>query len=508
MSASRFPELRPHQLPDPPAWLAGRDTELDALDQMLAVPGHGQVTVVISGVPGVGKTALAAWWLHQHRRHFRDGQLHARLAGPHGLGETPSEALARWLRALDVAAISIPASEADRMRLWQSMTAGRRLALMVDDAPSKEAVTALLPGRGPAVVVVTSHRVLGASPAAGFRQLRLRPLKRAAAITLLDRQLGQAPAAGRTAVITELSRACSGLPLALRCAKWLAARSADPLTDLAAQLASEESWLLARGVPRSEARASAVIGVTSQQLEAAAARAFRLLSLCPGPEVSNELAAAVLDTSPAHARKLLEELAMAGLAQPAGRGWWQFHDLAHQRAREQARRTGTEQERRVATSQMLTWYACAAISAHAVLAGSAGPPSATRTSQQDGSPISPDQSSVWVDRHQPAMVAALRAAAARGDHAAAVRLAGVLWPLLGWHGRYAEELAVARLGVRAARAYGDAPAEARMGVALLQGPAELGRCGLAGHGGGSSPTVSGRSEEMPDGFADRRTAAA
>jgi hypothetical protein len=46
------------------------------------------------------------------------------------------------------------------------------------------------------------------------------------------------------------------------------------------------------------------------------------------------------------------------------------------------------------------------------------------------------------------------------------------------------------------------------GVALLQGPAELGRCGLAGHGGGSSPTVSGRSEEMPDGFADRRTAAA
>jgi hypothetical protein len=47
-----------------------------------------------------------------------------------------------------------------------------------------------------------------------------------------------------------------------------------------------------------------------------------------------------------------------------------------------------------------------------------------------------------------------------------------------------------------------------MGVALLQGLAELGRCGLAGYGGGSSPTVSGRSEEMPDGFADRRIAAA
>ena len=39
-----------------------------------------------------------------------------------------------------------------------------------------------------------------------------------------------------------------------------------------------------------------------------------------------------------------------------------------------------------------------------------------------------------------------------------------------------------------------------MGVALLQGLAELGRYGLADHEGGSSPTVSDRSEEMPDGL--------
>ena len=35
-----------------------------------------------------------------------------------------------------------------------------------------------------------------------------------------------------------------------------------------------------------------------------------------------------------------------------------------------------------------------------------------------------------------------------------------------------------------------------MGGALLQGLAELGRCGLAGHDGGSSLTVSGRSERL------------
>ena len=50
--------------------------------------------------------------------------------------------------------------------------------------------------------------------------------------------------------------------------------------------------------------------------------------------------------------------------------------------------------------------------------------------------------------------------------------------------------------------------QTQLGVALLQRLAELGGCGLPGHDGGSSPTVWNRSEDMPDGFADRRTAAA
>jgi tetratricopeptide (TPR) repeat protein len=54
-------------------------------------------------------------------------------------------------------------------------------------------------------------------------------------------------------------------------------------------------------------------------------------------------------------------------------------------------------------------------------------------------------------------------------------LAGVLWPLLGWHGCYIEELAIGRLGVRAARACGDAPAEARMLAGVGSALRQLGR---------------------------------
>ena len=55
---------------------------------------------------------------------------------------------------------------------------------------------------------------------------------------------------------------------------------------------------LAGGVPRVEARVRAVIEAACQQLQSATARAFRLLALSPGPEVTTELAATVLVADP------------------------------------------------------------------------------------------------------------------------------------------------------------------------------------------------------------------
>ena len=95
-------------------------------------------------------------------------------------------------------------------------------------------------------------------------------------------------------------------------------------------------------------------------------RAFWLLSLCPGPEFSAELAAAVLGTSTARAGELAGQLARAALLEPDGHRWWRFHDLSWAHARDQAR-SAAGTGRHAATSRMLTWYAQAAISAHAAL---------------------------------------------------------------------------------------------------------------------------------------------
>ena len=72
--------------------------------------GTGPITV-ISGTAGVGKTALAVHWAHQHAGGFPGGQLYVNLRG-FGPADPlrPAEALRICLDALAVPAAQIPAT--------------------------------------------------------------------------------------------------------------------------------------------------------------------------------------------------------------------------------------------------------------------------------------------------------------------------------------------------------------------------------------------------------------
>ena len=470
INPGQFPPLVPRQLPEPLVRLYGREAELNALDATLAGGRPGPVTALICGPPGAGKTALAVWWLHQHREHAPDGYLYARLGGPSGLAEAPHQILGRWLRALGVPPAWIPSRYPERIRLWQAVSAGRQLAVLIDDAPSAAVITALLPSAG--LAVVTSRRALGGRRS-DITRVRVGPLRRRAAAALLAPALGGSPAHPPSA--GELARACGSLPLALRCGAWLAGQAGPSAARLAEQLEAGQPQLIARGVPKAETRTRAVIDAAIGQLRPETARALRLLALCPGPEVSTGLAAAVLRVSRGQAGAVLDALARAALLDQPDLSRGQFHALVQAHAREQAAGTVFAAERRAVTGRILTWYAEEASRVESILARADGLGSITGAAD-----LIVAQATEWADRNQPAMITALAAAVDRREHhAAALRLAGALWPLLRIRGCYDEQLTVARLGIRAARARRDRAAEARMQARTGQALTQLGQPGHA-----------------------------
>jgi hypothetical protein len=83
LTTNRGVSTRPAQLPAAPQGFVGRDEQLWELDSSRAT------VVVISGVPGVGKTALALTWAHR----FPGGQLYADLGGGKAAPEVGRRAL-------------------------------------------------------------------------------------------------------------------------------------------------------------------------------------------------------------------------------------------------------------------------------------------------------------------------------------------------------------------------------------------------------------------------------
>ena len=458
----------PDELPAPRA-VVGRDAELRLLDQALAGDRNGRRIAVVSGPPGMGRTALAAWWLHQHRDRFPAGLFYTRLSGGRAVGESPQAALGRWLRALGVPPPWIPAAPAERNLLWQTVTGGQPLALLIDDAPSAAVIRPLLPGPGPARVLVTSRQMLAAAtdPAG---QVRLRPLTHRSAVALLAQELARAQVLVAADVRTKLARACGGLPLALVCAARLAAGCRGSLAGLVTWLEEEQRRLRSQGVSRVQAGAWAVIEAAHRSLDPRTARVWRLLACCPGPEISAGLAAAMLGTDTGEAARLLDELASAGLIDACGdtgSAWWRLHDTIRSYARAQVR----PDEAGTGRQAILHRYADELVSAYEVLAASGCGRAGTGPACFPG----PAAAAAWAGRNEPTTMAALEVAAARADHADAVMLATALWPLLELRGCYDGQLAAARIGARAGHAAGDSLAEAQLLTGMASALVRLGR---------------------------------
>ncbi|GAA4962841.1 AfsR/SARP family transcriptional regulator [Actinoplanes utahensis] len=289
--------------------------------------------VVLSGMGGIGKTALAVDWAHRLAPRYPDGQLYLNLRGfdPSGRLVEPSEALNVLLESLGVALVALAGADVDtRAARLRSALVGRRMILLLDNARDSEQVRPLLPGTSGCLVIVTSrNRMTGLIAHEGARPVMVGRLGDAAALELLAKRIGAPRLSAEPQAAGELVRFCAGLPLALAIAAAYAAVRPDmKLKDVVDELESSSRKLdaLATGETSDDVRSA--LSWSYRALSPAAARMFRLLAVHPGPEISAEAAASIAGASDA-ARGLLIELSAANMITEAGRLRYTVHDLLH-----------------------------------------------------------------------------------------------------------------------------------------------------------------------------------
>ncbi|MEU6984632.1 BTAD domain-containing putative transcriptional regulator [Streptomyces sp. NPDC046324] len=356
---------RPAQLPATVPDFTGRNSFVRELGKRLAT-AEGSVMAVsaLAGIGGVGKTTLAVHVAHEARPHFPDGQLYVDLQGAGSRAAAPETVLGAFLRALGTPDSAIPDSLDERAALYRSTLDGRRVLVLLDNARDAAQIRPLLPGTAGCAALVTSR--IRMVDLAGAHLVDLDVMSPEEALQLFTRIVGEERVSAEREAALDVVAACGFLPLAIRiAASRLAARRTWTVAVLAAKLADERRRL--DELQAGDLAVKATFELGYGQLEPAQARAFRLLGLADGPDISLAAAAAVLDLELHDTEDLLEALVDTSLLESAAPGRYRYHDLVRLYARACAERDEQPPvERELALSRLLDFYLSTAARVYAI----------------------------------------------------------------------------------------------------------------------------------------------
>jgi tetratricopeptide (TPR) repeat protein/DNA-binding SARP family transcriptional activator len=434
----------------------GRATELNALagwvnsgEARSAVP-----VIVISGMPGIGKTALAVHAAHVFGDRY-DRRLSVELRGhsPDRDPVDPATALGTLLHSLGVVDKVIPGSIEDRAALWRSRLAGKRALILLDDAVDSSQVKPLLPGAAGCLVLITTRRKAIDLP--GVRWLPMHPLPPAEAAALFVRSAGE-DRRDDPAGVASVLRLCGYVPQEIQfAARELRRHPAWSVWDLETRL---------RETSAENSEVGAALELSYRHLTAAQQRLLRQLALHPEPGFSRHAADAMAgDQAISETQHALDVLLDYHLIEEPVTDRFAFHDLIKKHARRLAERHDSEADQDLAMERLLDYYLCLADRADRV----AYPFHRRMPAPVRNVPVAPApfltryESQQWMAAERPALLAIARYAAAHGHTQHAGLLPHVLAKFLDAWGYWADAAELHGHAVTAWRAAGNRAGEAK-----------------------------------------------
>lgn len=316
----------------------GRAAVLTSVLDGLAGDGVAPPLCEISGPGGSGKTALALHAAHRLRERFPDGQLYAALRGSTESPAETGEVLHTFLVALGLDARFVPERVEERSQLLRTRLSGRRVLIVLDDVTHESRVRPLLPGAAGCAVLLTGRtRLLGIE---GVTRVGLGMMEPDEAGTLLAHLIGAARTSAEPNATAEVVRQCGLLPLAVRIAgARLSARPHRTIAEFAESLADERGRLDELVAGDLEVRTS--IGLSYRACTDVQRRALRLVAALRPDDFPAWVVALLLGVPPRHGGDVVDQLVDAQLIQPVGRdeigqARYQLHDLVRIYADEQA----------------------------------------------------------------------------------------------------------------------------------------------------------------------------
>ncbi|NUP48859.1 MAG: AfsR family transcriptional regulator [Catenulispora sp.] len=341
-SVTQSPELfkGPAQLPADTTDFTGRENLTQALAARIAATAGQSVAVcALSGLGGVGKTALAIHLGHQVRAEFPDGQLYVDLRGGDPEPADPAIVLAAFLRGLGSTEGETAQGLEERAAAYRSALAGRRVLIVLDNARDAAQVRPLLPGSAGCAVIVTSRPKLTSLAGATFADLDV--LDPGEAMNMFTRIIGEERLGAEHTAAIEVVALCGYLPLAVRiAASRLASRPHWRIASLAARLSDERRRLGELAVGDLAVRTAFELGY--HQLTPVQADLFRRLAVLDSSDVSAAAAAAMIAQDEADTEEVLESLVDAAMLESSSPGRYRYHDLLRLYARERYEEEGVD----------------------------------------------------------------------------------------------------------------------------------------------------------------------